>query len=748
MRTTRLAAAIVGLAVVGATAGRAADLPAGFNETLHVLLTAPGSIAFDPSGRLWISQHTGGTVGRIYTFDGLLRLALTLPTDETGERGIHSIEIDPDFASNGHVWVYYTAPGPPSRNRLSRFTFASGALTSEVTIVEGPAVQALIHNGGCLTFAPDETLFLGMGEDSGGTAFAQDPHEVRGKLLLLNRDGSPVADNPWQGGSGDPRVWAIGLRNPYRCRVEPGSGTLLLTDVGSFRWEEINLGLRGANFGWASAEGFHNSGLPGLTYPIYAYPSRLTDGTGAAIIGGDFARAGDFAPEYEGNYFFGDWARDEIHRMVLDESLQPVTVTRFATGARHLTDLRFGPDGALYYTARTGTPGVWRIAYDGSANRPPVAIATGTPDSGLAPLSVVLDAAGSYDPDGGSLSYSWDFGDSSGSTEAAGAHAYAAGVYEARVTVTDAAAASAVSAPVRVVAGNRRPTATIVTPGPGATYIAGETISYFGTGSDPEDGNLACANFTWQILFHHNVHAHPHLGPIQGGCGGSFATAARGETESNVWYEVRLGVKDSGQPLGAAAELTHVQSIDVQPVLATITFETAPHPDFAVELDFAAAPAPLTLAGVAGLIRTIGAPNGQVALGRTWSWIGWSDGGAREHEIAAPAVDTTFTATFGCKVVTEVSNLVVEAQPGGVLRLVWDDVTDACLETGSPSYRIYAAPTARAVLPPGQFPVDPPFALVANSSETTFDYAAGPGDEYFLVVAVGTDRADGPTGAY
>jgi len=388
------------------------------------------------------------------------------------------------------------------------------------------------------------------------------------------------------------------------------------------------------------------------------------------------------------------------------------------------------------------------MAYDGSTNRAPVALALGAPDAGSAPLSAQLDASGSYDPDETPLTYSWDFGDSSGSTQAVASHVFATGVYEARVTVTDAGSASTVSAPVRIVAGNRRPTATLVTPAAGSRFDAGALIAYSGSATDPEDGALACAQFTWQVLFHHNDHAHPYLGPIQGNCSGSFATATRGETETNVWYEVRLSVQDSGQPLGAAGELAHAQSVDVLPNLATIRLETAPHPDFAVHLDTVAGPAPLAGPSVVGLVRTIGAPDGQLAAGRTWSWVGWSDGGEREHEIVGPASDATYTATFGCNVISEVSNLVVEAKPNGDLQLAWDDVVDACRATTGPFYRIYAASTPRPTVKPGQFPTDPAFSLVGTTQSTVFDHTPAAGNQYFLVVAVGTDQLDGPAGAY
>ncbi len=749
MRVAWIRSAARGLAFLAACSSEAATLPSGFAETHHVVLAAPGAFAFDPDGRLWITQHTALSHGNVWVHDnGQTTLALTLAIEPGAERGLHTIEVDPEFATNRQIWIYYTTPGPPVHNRLSRFTFSNGVLRDERAVIDGPPIQSEVHNGGCLAFGEDKTLYLGIGDDAGGTPFAQNPAELRGKLLRTQLDGTPVADNPWGAGGGDSRVWAIGLRNPYRCRMQPGLDNLFLGDVGSFRYEEIDVGLRGANFGWEQAEGYHNPGLAGLTYPIYAYASRLPDGTGAAIIAGDFAKPGDFAPEYEGDFFFGEYARNEIHRMVLDANLRPTSVSRFATGTIRLSELRFGPDGALYYNQRDGAMGIWRIAYAGGSHRPPVAVAVASPDRGSLPLDVTLDATGSSDPDQDPLTFTWDLGDGGSSTEALTSHAYAAGVFTARVTVTDDEGLSALGPPLRVVAGNQGPSATLVSPTPGSTFNAGDTISYSGTGSDPEDGALDCSQLAWQVLFHHDAHVHPFLGPLQGQCNGSFVTATHGETDSAVWYEVRLTAKDSGQPLGAVAELTHVASVDVQPNRATIRLETAPRPDLAVALDLAPRTAPVVAQSVVGLLRTIGAPNGQVAGGRTWTWVGWSDGGAREHEIATPATDSAYTATFGCNVLTEVANLLVEARPNGALRLTWDPVVDACRTTGSPVYRIYAASTARPAVEPGQFPNDPVFALVGTSDTTSLDYAPPAGTEYFLVVAVGSDQRDGASGSY
>jgi len=120
-----------------------------------------------------------------------VRLAPISPAT-SGERGINGIAVDPDFSTNGRLWVYYTYLEPPARSRLSTFVYdaATDLLSDEQVILEGLPLGTEIHNGGCLEFAPDKTLFLGMGDDFSFSSTAQDPFDLRGaKLPKLHLEG-------------------------------------------------------------------------------------------------------------------------------------------------------------------------------------------------------------------------------------------------------------------------------------------------------------------------------------------------------------------------------------------------------------------------------------------------------------------------------------------------------------------------------------------------------------------------------
>src|SRR5690606_33122213 len=125
-------------------------------------------------------------------------------------------------------------------------------------------------NGGAMRFARDGTLFVAVGDNS-DTTKPQDPSHPFGKMLRFNDDGSMPPDNPFaatQAGWGR-AVWALGLRNPFTFALHPDTGRMHINDVGNTRFEEINLGAPGANFGWPGSEGPENLG-PGITAPLFA----------------------------------------------------------------------------------------------------------------------------------------------------------------------------------------------------------------------------------------------------------------------------------------------------------------------------------------------------------------------------------------------------------------------------------------------------------------------------------------------
>jgi glucose/arabinose dehydrogenase len=341
----------------------AATLIPGFTETpVASGLSQPTSMAFAPDGRLFVTLQGGAL--RVIKNDALLPTPfLTLTVDSSGERGLLGVAFDPNFASNQFVYVYYTVPGSPAHNRVSRFT-ANGDVVqagSELPLLDLDDLSgATNHNGGSMNFGADGKLYIGVGENANG-ANSQTLANLLGKLLRINTDGTIPVDNPFFGtATGKNRaIWALGLRNPFTFGIQPGTGRIFIDDVGQNTWEEIDDGLAGANYGWPISEG--NMGLvAGQTGPLYTYPHSGGAITGCAITGGAFYNPGavQFPVAYVGKYFFSDLCGGWIR--VFDPV--SVSVADFATGISSPVKQQVGPTGSLYYLyGAGGTGGVNRV---------------------------------------------------------------------------------------------------------------------------------------------------------------------------------------------------------------------------------------------------------------------------------------------------------------------------------------------------------------------------------------------------
>jgi glucose/arabinose dehydrogenase len=542
----------------------ATRLPEGFAETeILTDLKSPTNMEFSPDGRLFVMEQSG-KIHLLKNDELLLTPFLTIEVDSSAEGGLVGLTFDPDFSNNGYFYVYYTVGGDPPVNRLSRFTVSAANPdvadpSSELVILDGiPA--GIQHNGGELHFASDGKLYVATG-DAKTYSNAQSLETLAGKILRVNPDGSVPEDNPFVGVP-DARgeIWAYGLRNPFTGDIDPVTDKIHINDVGGADWEEINLGVPGANYGWPECEG--ECADSDYQDPLYTYPHP----TGCAITGGVFYRGDQFPEEYQGNYFFADHCKQWIKRLLPDG-----TATDFATGApKRVIDLEVGPDGSLYYLLFSKSSynpseadgAVSKIQF-GDSNRDPAAVVLATPVSGEAPLAVSFDARQSSDPDGDSLSYTWDFGDgSSPTTGATASHTYDQdGLFEAQLVVDDQKGGT--SAATVTIAVGSPPEGSITSPEEGTTFDPGDTIQYAGTATDPDDGDLPPSAFTWSVLLLHHPetdplhHVHPFLGPVDGVVSGSFQIPQEVH-DDDTWFRIYLTVTDSDG-------LTHESTRDIFP---------------------------------------------------------------------------------------------------------------------------------------------------------------------------------------
>lgn len=410
---------LVCLCVLAACFGiNAATLPAGFTETQIVTgLSSPTAMEFAPDGRLFVCLQ-GGELRVIKNGALLSKPFLSLAVDYSGERGLLGIAFDPDFSTNNFVYVYYTnAAASPMHNQVSRFT-ANGDVAfanSELVILTLDDLgDAAGHNGGAIHFGPDGKLYVAIGDNANGSN-SQTLDNRFGKLLRINSDGSIPTDNPFYNtATGLNRaIWSIGLRNPYTFAFQPNTGRMFINDVGQNRWEEINDGIAGSNYGWPTSEGPTSN--PSFRAPIFAYGHTIDEPNGCAITGGAFYNPATrlFPASYVGKYFFADFCNGWIR--LLDPADN--TSTGFATGIANPVDLRVTADGSLYYLDH-GTGAVFKIQYPDSQQPPSIitqpSIQTVTEGqsatfqvvaSGSAPLSYQWLRSGTNIPDADLATY-------------------------------------------------------------------------------------------------------------------------------------------------------------------------------------------------------------------------------------------------------------------------------------------------------------------------------------------------------
>lgn len=655
LRAVRTASLLVTSLVGAILSSPAAAQSSGFvNEVRVPGITSGLTIAFLPDGRMLVGELTE----KIWVVDpgaSAPHPSPFLQLDSNGldgEQGLMDILIDPAFATNHWYYVFYThftAGG--NFNRVSRFTAVGDTAVagSELVLWEDNFLAGLEHHGGGLAFGAGGKLFISVG-DAFQSSDAQHLDTYRGKLLRINPDGSVPTDNPFYDGGGPNKdaIWAYGLRNPVRISFDPPTGRLFIGDVGgnvvTTAQEEINLGVAGANYGWPLCEG--SCGNSAWTNPLYSYGH---DGRDAAVFGGFVYRGGNFPSQYEGSYFFGDYAQNWIKRLTLDSSGNLTGVFNFEPPDGtpdgpygDVVKLLQGPDGALWYVDigfdAVYTPNeasVRRIRYV-TNGLPPVVVANASPRAGLAPLTVTFSGAGSYDPEGQPLTYHWDFGDNTSSSASDTVHTYPAnGPYTARLTVSDPFN-STLSGAIAITVGTP-PTAQILSPANGSLFRAGQVITYSGSGTNGAGNPLPGSAFAWSIVFHHNSHNHPAGGPLSGATGTFTIPTSGHDFQDTTSYEIDLTVTD-------ASGLSTSKSVFIYPDKVNLSFTTIPS-GLSVDFDGVRMATPFVVDALKGFQSTINAPP-QLLAAAPYTFTSWTDAGAQSHQIIVPESDASWTARF------------------------------------------------------------------------------------------------------
>lgn len=333
-------------------------------------LEHPWGLAVLPDGAMLVTERPGRM--RLVV-DGTLQpepVAGVPDVRSGGQGGLLDVVIDPDFAGNRLVYFAYSEAGDGgagtavARGRLTRDGATARLDDVEVIFRQAPKVGGGAHFGARLVFAPDGTLFIGLG-DRQQRERAQDLSTTIGKLVRINADGSVPQDNPFVGRDGAlPEIWSYGHRNIQAAALDPATSDIVTIEHGARGGDEVNTPEAGKNYGWpVITHGVDYSGdpigvgrsAPGMEQPDYQWTPSIAPSGMAFYTGTAF-------PEWNGDLFVGALRGQmlvrldvEGGRIVGEERLLEGTIGR-------VRDVRQGPDGSLLVLTDAGDGAIWRLS--------------------------------------------------------------------------------------------------------------------------------------------------------------------------------------------------------------------------------------------------------------------------------------------------------------------------------------------------------------------------------------------------
>ncbi len=323
-----------------------------FDVTVVADFDAPWAMTFLPDGRALITEKDGRL--KLWESDGpIVNVTGTPKVDSAGQGGFMDVVLAPDFASSNIVYFSFSEKGEGGKGvalamaKLDTSTAAPKLNDLKTIFRASPYVDGNGHYSGRIAFSLDgKYLFFTNGERQKFDP-AQDPKTTLGKVLRLNLDGTPAADNPLAAKGFHPAIWSYGHRNLLGIAFD-AKGNLWEQEMGPQGGDEVNLIKPGLNYGYPKASnGDHYDGrdIPdhkagdGFEAPKVFWNPAISPG-GLMIYSGDMFKG------WKGNAFLGGLGATALVRVTLHGE-NPAKADQWNMGAR-IREVEQGPDGAIW----------------------------------------------------------------------------------------------------------------------------------------------------------------------------------------------------------------------------------------------------------------------------------------------------------------------------------------------------------------------------------------------------------------
>lgn len=340
----------------------------GFSMPVYVIGEPRGS------GNLYVVEKTGAIKilapgAKKAPQENFLKISVY---SKANEMGLLGFDFHPDYPQDPRIFVNYNPSRSKTRVSSFRVDVAANRVQadSEDILLEFDQPQSN-HNGGMVAFGPDRMLYIATGDGGGandkhGTiGNGQDRSNWHGSILRIDvsapKGYKVPPDNPFVNEMGVlPEIWAYGLRNPWRLSWDQKTGWMYIGDVGQDRYEEIDIGEAGRNYGWRPMEGFHCVGGKdcgtivgphkindrGYTMPIHEYRHQ-----GDASVTGGYVYRYCEVPGWNGRYFYADYVAGQLFALEWDGQKVTDYGEVASLGSLALTSFGTTPKGEIFGTA-------------------------------------------------------------------------------------------------------------------------------------------------------------------------------------------------------------------------------------------------------------------------------------------------------------------------------------------------------------------------------------------------------------